>query len=643
MLRLSWSGLLERWSAFAGAVLTVCLGVALVQSSLLLLLTSATADAPAGATAVQPMSFDEARIVAVTVEAVTLALAAFLAVFVIASTFAFTVDQRRQELALLRLVGAGRRHVMRLLLGEAVLLGVAGSLAGSAVGVGLVRVQQALMVRLGLLPGDFSVQWRVWVLPASIALGTALALAGVFLAARRAARVRPLEALRAGEEPAGVMTRGRWITGAVLGAGALALAVLSPLGGPAGGRAMAVCVSLCAALALATFAPLAVPALARLLPARAGTLGDLARANLRDEVRRSASTAAPLIVLVGLLLGQTGAAWSYTAAAQRELRQDTAAQVVVESTLPAAGAGPAAAFTGVSGVATTSTEVELPAAVTTGTGEMAFTEISRVLVVDPAAYERLHAGSGPLAALRGRALAAGPGALGTPVGSEVGVRVGETDLGRLPVVAGVPQTVGGGPALLLPEGLLPADVLAGSPARTFVQLQPGADPRRVAAALAAAAGPGAAVSVVDDWLQGSARAAASTDTSILVVVMGLGALYALIGVVNSGVVATSARRREFATARASGLTRRQVVGSALLETWTVTGAGVLLGVVAAAGTLAAVLITTASATGSPSLDLPWVLAGSLVAGAFVVTGATSAWTAWSATRAAPVSLLRARE
>ncbi|MCI2237930.1 ABC transporter permease [Paenibacillus sp. TRM 82003] len=125
--------------------------------------------------------------------------------------------------------------------------------------------------------------------------------------------------------------------------------------------------------------------------------------------------------------------------------------------------------------------------------------------------------------------------------------------------------------------------------------------------------------------------------------MGLGASYALIGVVNAGVVATAARRREFATARASGLTRRQVVGSAVLETWAVSGAGLLLGALAAAGTLAAVLIATASATGTASIDLPWPLVAAVVTGAFAVTGATSAWTAWSATRTAPVQLLRARE
>ena len=68
------------------------------------------------------------------------AAAVFLAAFVISSTFAFTVDQRRRDLALLRLVGGSRRQVRRLLLGEAFLLG----LAGAALGVPVIAAGFAL-------------------------------------------------------------------------------------------------------------------------------------------------------------------------------------------------------------------------------------------------------------------------------------------------------------------------------------------------------------------------------------------------------------------------------------------------------------------------------------------------------------------
>ena len=94
--------------------------------------------------------------------------------------------------------------------------------------------------------------------------------AGVLVAARRAARVRPLEALRETGEAARVMTAGpvdrraavpRWR--------ARADHRRRRTAAPRGGQAMAMNVSMCAAVALAAFGPLLVPAVG---PAGAGRL-----------------------------------------------------------------------------------------------------------------------------------------------------------------------------------------------------------------------------------------------------------------------------------------------------------------------------------------------------------------------------------
>jgi putative ABC transport system permease protein len=631
VLRVSWAGFAERWTLFAGAVLTVCLGVGLVQSSLLLLISAATLDAPAGLSPVELMRFDEGTLVAVALLGVTLGFSAFLAVFVISSTFAFTVAQRRRDLALLRLVGGSRRQLRGLLLGEAVLLGGVGSALGIPVGVALMAFQSWLLGVLGFVPAGFAGGWRLWIVAVSIGVGVGLAVAGVLVAARRAARVRPLEALRDTGEATRVMTAGRWSLAGLFAAGAVALIVLSPLGGAAGGQAMSVNVSICAAVALTALGPLLVPAVARLLPVRpGGVIGQLAKANLRNDVRRSASTAAPLIVLVGLVLGQAGALSSFAASGQEQVRGSTAADLVVEATGPVA-----ARIAAVPGLAHASTEIEVPVALTTGSGDLAYTEIGSALVVDPAAYALAHPGSGSLEELRGHVVAAGPGGDAVSAGDTVGVRIGDVDLGPLPVVAAVPPGMGGGAALLLPAGLVPAELLADAPSRTFATLEPGADRQ-------ALAGVGA-VRTVDEWLAGDAEARGGTSSGVLLVVVGLGGLYALIGVVNSVVIAGTARRREFAAARATGLTRRQVVWSALAESWAVTAIGVALGGLAAAGTLLAVLATTAAVTGTATVDVPWPLVFALVAGAFPVTGAASVLTTLAATRRSPVSLLAARE
>jgi putative ABC transport system permease protein len=175
--------------------------------------------------------------------------------------------------------------------------------------------------------------------------------------------------------------------------------------------------------------------------------------------------------------------------------------------------------------------------------------------------------------------------------------------------------------------------------RTFVALEPGADPATVTAALGAMG----EVLTVDDWVARDAAARGDMSTKVFLVIMGLGGMYALIGVANAVVVGASARRAEFATARAGGLSRGQVVRTALVESWAVTVIGLLLGTLAAAATFIAVLATTSAIAGVATLCLPWTFVLVVGAGAFLVTGATSVFTTLSATRTQPVALLGTRE
>jgi putative ABC transport system permease protein len=632
MLRMSRAGLAERWPLFAGAFLSVTLGVALVQSSLLLLISAATIDPPAGLDAAGRMAFADNADASVALLGVVLGTATFLAMFIISSTFAFTVAQRRRDLALLRLVGGSRGQLRRLLLGEAVLLGGLGAAAGIPAGLGIMAYQADLLRTQGFVPDGFTAQWRPWILGVSFGTGLLLAVSGVLVAARRGARVRPLEALRETGDAGRAMTAGRWIAALFFFGGALTLIIVAPHGGPAGGQAMASNVPMLAAVTIAALSPLLVPLFGRLTPTGGGVAGMLARANLVDSRRRSASVAAPLIVLVALVIGNVGAATSFTSSGVAETRRDTRADLVVETTGPVGGK-----ILAVPGVASASTETSLPALVLVGHGEDAETDSATVTVIDPAAYAAAHS-SASLAALRGRAVAAGPGG-DMPSRGTVRVTLPDLELGELPVVASLPESMAGGPNLLLPPGLVPADRLATAPTRSFVTLDAGADPAAVRAALSKIG----EVSGVDTWLRADAEERNSTNNKIMLIVMGLGGLYALIGVINSAVIGAATRRREFAEARVTGMTRGQVIRSALLESWAVAVAGLLLGAVAAGATFLAVVTTTSAVTGSATLDLPWLLIVVVAGAALLVTSLTSLITSWSATRQRPVTLLGARE
>src|SRR5215468_635351 len=128
-------------------------------------------------------------------------LALLAAIFVVASAVSTSVAARRQQIGLLRCVGAARRHVLRLVLGEAVLLGVFGTAVGIPFGLLLARLlldtvteSAELVFSLRLFRSALDIS------PGAIALGAGAGLvttvAAALLPARAAAAISPLVAVR---------------------------------------------------------------------------------------------------------------------------------------------------------------------------------------------------------------------------------------------------------------------------------------------------------------------------------------------------------------------------------------------------------------------------------------------------------------
>ncbi|PZR53380.1 ABC transporter permease [Xylanimonas oleitrophica] len=644
MNRLALTGFVERWQTYVGAFVTVAFGVGLVQSSLLLLLSVAGMEPAGGTDAVMRAAYDSTRLVAVTVVSVTLGFGAFLAVFIIASTFAFSVTERRRDLALLRIIGADVSQLRRMLLAEAVVLGSLGAAVGIPVGAALQQVQTSLLTRFGFLPNTFTAAWQPWIVPASLAMGIALTLAGVALAARRAARIDPLDALRstgAAERP---LNRARAVSGGALVLAAIALVVTAPFGGLAGAQAMAMSAGITAALAITVLAPVLVPAVVSLVPRSSSPVTRLAVANLRDATTRSASTAAPLIVLVALVLSQPIAMLSFGDAAMAQTVRGTEADLVLRST-----GSPDADPRQVTGVANASTEWTVPvrvqpsgSAIPGMSEEVAGTPLAvttQALVVDPIEFGVAHPGAaGAVDGLRAGDAAPGPGAAGLGLGTGGTVSIGGRDLGAVRLGAEVAAGSGGSAGVVLPRDLVPPDILQRVPATTFVTLDDDAD----AAAVATELGRLGQVTDLETWAADAGAAGQDQNARVLVVVMAVGAAYAVIGVVNAIAIATSGRRYEFAVARASGMTRSQSLRAAVLETLLVGGSAILLGAVATATTVLAVLTSTAHVTGVATLDVPWLLVAAVAGGGLLLTGLAGWLTATGAMRREPAGVLLAR-
>jgi putative ABC transport system permease protein len=99
-----------------------------------------------------------------------------------------SVASRRRELAIRTAVGAQRRHIHRLILGEGFRLIVGGVITGLAIALLVSRVLKSLL--FGVAPAD-----PLTLLGAGVAFA-AVAMLACWVPTRRAGKVNPIEALR---------------------------------------------------------------------------------------------------------------------------------------------------------------------------------------------------------------------------------------------------------------------------------------------------------------------------------------------------------------------------------------------------------------------------------------------------------------
>jgi len=162
-------------------------------------------------------------------------VALFTGGFLVFSAQALEVARRRGEHALLRVLGLERRGILRLVLAEAVAIGVLGSLLGIVLGTLLAGFAVrsfgadlgAGMFR-GLTP---SIQFPPGAALLYGLVGVAIALIGALLPALDAARHPPARALKAGDEQVMFTSVARVWPGVAFVAIGAALTTLRPVGG----------------------------------------------------------------------------------------------------------------------------------------------------------------------------------------------------------------------------------------------------------------------------------------------------------------------------------------------------------------------------------------------------------------------------
>lgn len=228
----------------------------------------------------------------------------FVGSFIIFNTFTMLVAQRTRELALLRAVGAARGQVTRTVLGEAVGVGVVGSTFGLGLGVGIALVLQAFFKSQGLdLKGGlyFTATPVIW----SYVVGITVTVVAAYFPARRAAKIPPVAAMRDDVALPQRSLRIRILMGAVLTLIGAALMGVGIFGGGSQPLIPLGIGTVLVFLGVAMLAPVISTPVVRMigagLPRLFRTPGRLAYHNAQRNPRRTASTAAALMIGLSLV------------------------------------------------------------------------------------------------------------------------------------------------------------------------------------------------------------------------------------------------------------------------------------------------------------------------------------------------------
>lgn len=224
--------------------------------------------------------------------------------FLIYNTFGIIVGQRVRELALLRALGAARSQVLRSVVVEAAVIGAIASVLGLLGGIALAVLLQTVLATTGLGEAGAVPVIAPRTIVASVLVGVVVSVLCAVIPAWRASKVAPVAALR---EVATDDVR-RSVPRLVIGAFLVVAGIAGLVSGASGTGSSAVQRSGVGAVVLfagiIVLGPVLVPALTGVLgfPLRLlGVAGTLGRDNARRNPRRSAGTAAALMLSVTLI------------------------------------------------------------------------------------------------------------------------------------------------------------------------------------------------------------------------------------------------------------------------------------------------------------------------------------------------------
>ncbi|MEV4702421.1 FtsX-like permease family protein [Actinoplanes sp. NPDC049316] len=573
-------------------------------------------------------------------------IAVIVAVFLIFNTFTIVVAQRTQELALMRAMGASWAQVAGSVLVEAVLVGLAGSTLGLLAGVGLGYAGTALLTGLlGVeLPGA---GLAVGVTPVVLAytVGVLVTVLSALVPAVKASAVPPLAAMREVARPDKPL-RALSVVGAALAVPGAALVGLSLTG--VGGLtlpALLLGVGL-VFLGVALLSPLLTRPLAGLIGRAVGwgTSGKLGVRNALRNPRRTAVTAAALMIGVTLVSAAGVVGASFKSTIEQEVTATIGADIVVQTNQTQ---GPPNGETGFSAAAMQKVR-ELPEV---------RRALSLFLTIDAKIQGRTNRSLGIAAVDQDFAVASDmlgltradgdPGTLGEgefvtddntadgrgwAVGDQVAIALSKGGERQYRLVGTFKSTPLLNGTVFLPQSAV-ADFAGPLANQGYVDLADGADATAATARIEQIMSDFPLVTVGDrSSLVDQFDSFIDIALAIVVVLLGLAILIALLGILNTLLLSIYERTRELGLLRAVGLSRFGVMRMVGTESVVMAVFGCLLGIVVGLGLGVALSAALIDIDFLSTIAVPWVDLAVFVLLAALAGVAAALWPAWRAAK-----------
>ncbi|MFI5935441.1 ABC transporter permease [Actinoplanes sp. NPDC051494] len=545
-------------------------------------------------------------------------VALFVGVFLILNTFSIIVAQRTRELALMRALGASRRQVVTSVLVEAVVIGLLAAVLGLAAGVGVGWLLADLFGTFGggglqLAPVGVPVAAVI----SSFTVGVLVTVVAAVLPALRASRIAPVAAMQDVATPDRPLRTISVAGGAVTAAGAAALG--TGLFADAGGADL----WLILGGVLVSFVGIALltPLISRPVVGLLGRLfswslpGRLGRLNSGRNPRRTAITAAALMVGIALVTGVTVIMDSAKSSLKAEATRILKAEITISGDQN--GPRPPTYDPAVVRAAADLPRVRSAAGMWSDQVVIDGKRQSADATDDlPRLADAFGVTAAPLK--DGEMTVSVPRAAenGWAVGDVVTVQAARGDPHKYTIVSTFAEDVL--PANILLPATAARDFGISQPSLGFVRLDDGVAVSAVLPQVKALLADSPEVTATDSAAFIDQQAASfDTVITMIQILLALAILIAVLGVVNTLALSVLERTRELGLLRAVGLGRAQTMRMVTVEAVVISVFGALLGVVVGAG-MGTAVTKALEGEGITDLVLPWTRMGTYLALAAVV-------------------------